>query len=234
MPKKGVGSHVNKLSAGTSIDRNCRRGRPPALPNLSVLRRRANASAGTKPARPEPEFRDVTIRKADGFALIDVIFVCGIIGLISGIALPRLVLASQAADAASAIGTMRSIASAELTFALTCGSGFYAPNLRTLGTPPPSSNEPYISPGMGASNMVQHSGYTFRVDAAPYGAAPASCNGLGAGQAGQGFVAAADPTEPTNFRFLGVNATAQIFEFNSTLWDDMPEYGDPPIGAPIR
>ena len=39
---------------------------------------------------------DVTIRKSDGFALIDLIFVCGIIGLISSIAVPRLVLAKQA------------------------------------------------------------------------------------------------------------------------------------------
>ena len=46
-------------------------------------------------------------RKAQGFALIDLIFVCGIIGLLSSIALPRLMLAKQAAGAASAIGIMR-------------------------------------------------------------------------------------------------------------------------------
>lgn len=176
----------------------------------------------------------MTIRKSDGFALIDVIFVCGIIGLISSIALPRLVLATQAADSASAIATMRTVASAQLTFALTCGGGFYAPNLRTLGTAPPSSNEPYIGGGMGASNSVQKSSYTFRVDAVPYGAAPATCNGLGAGQSGRGFVAAADPTEPSNFRFFALNADAQVFEFNETLWDDMPEFGLPPFGVPVR
>ena len=32
------------------------------------------------------------IRKAQGFALIDLIFVCGIIGLLCSIALPRLLL----------------------------------------------------------------------------------------------------------------------------------------------
>ena len=70
--------------------------------------------------------------KAQGFALIDLIFVCGIIGLLCGIALPRLLLARQAAGSASAIGPMRAINSAELTFALTCGGGFYAPNLTVL------------------------------------------------------------------------------------------------------
>ena len=81
----------------------------------------------------------VTIRKAHGFALIDLIFVCGIIGLLASIALPRLLAAQQSAGAASAIGSMRAINSAQLTFALTCGSGFYAPDLPTLGTPPPGS-----------------------------------------------------------------------------------------------
>ena len=174
------------------------------------------------------------IRRSDGFALIDVIFVCGVIGLISSIALPRLVLAKQAAGAASAIATVRTIASSELTFALTCGSGFYAPTLRALGTPPPGSNEPYIGGGMGAANLVQKSGYSFRVDAAPYAGSPASCNGLGPGQTGQGFVTAADPTEPTNLRFFGTNANALLYEHNETLWDDMPEVGEPPIGIPIR
>ncbi len=45
------------------------------------------------------------IRKAQGFALIDLIFVCGIIGLLSSIAVPQLVLAKQAAGAASALGS---------------------------------------------------------------------------------------------------------------------------------
>ena len=61
-------------------------------------------------------------RKAQGFALIDLIFVCGIIGLLASIALPRLTLAKSAAGSASAIGSMRTINSAELTFALTCGA----------------------------------------------------------------------------------------------------------------
>jgi len=176
----------------------------------------------------------VSIRKADGFALIDVIFVCGIIGLLSSIALPRLVLAKQAAGAASAIGTMRTVASAELTFALTCGSGFYAPSLTVLGTPPPGSNEPYIGGGMGQADMIQRSSYTFRLEGVPYGGAPPTCNGLGAGEAAQGYAAAADPTEPTNPRFFGTNSNAQLWEHNATLWIDMPEVGEPPVGIVLR
>ena len=51
-------------------------------------------------------------RKPQGFALIDLVFVCGIIGLLASIALPRLTLAKSAAGAASAMGTLRAITSA--------------------------------------------------------------------------------------------------------------------------
>ena len=70
----------------------------------------------------------MTIRKADGFALIDILFVCAMIGVLSTIALPRMLIAKQSAGAASAIGSLRTIHSAQLTFALTCGAGFYAPD----------------------------------------------------------------------------------------------------------
>ena len=176
----------------------------------------------------------MTIRKADGFALLDVIFVCGIIGLILGIALPRLVLAKQSAGAASAVGTLRTIASAQLTFALTCGNGFYAPDLPALGDAPPGSNEPFIGGGMGDSAVVQRSSYIFRLEAVPYAGAPPTCNGLGAGEAGQGYAAVADPTEVTNTRFFGVNSNSQLYEHNSTLWMDMPEGGEPGIGFVLR
>ena len=173
-------------------------------------------------------------RKESGFALLDLIFVCGIIGLLSSIAVPRLLLAKQAAGAASAIGTLRTVGSAQLTFALTCGGGFYSPDLVTLGTPPPGSNEAFISPELGASNVVQKSGYTLRLEATPYTGSPASCNGTAVGATGQGFRAAEDPTEPTNPRFFGTNSNSTIYEHSATLWDDMPEVGTPTVGTAIR
>jgi len=174
------------------------------------------------------------IRKAQGFALIDVIFVCGMIGLLCSIALPRFMLAKQSAGASSAIGSMRVIGSAELTFALTCGGGFYAPSLSTLGVAPLGSNEAFIGGGLGAADTVTKSGYIIQLDAQGFAGAPASCNGLGPGIAGQGFRAGADPTELTNQRFFAINANSLIFEHTASLFAAMPEFDDPPIGQSLR
>ena len=174
------------------------------------------------------------VRKAQGFALIDLLFVCGIIGVLSGVALPKLLSAKQAAGAASAIGAMRAINSAELTYAITCGNGFYAPNLTTLGTPPPGSQEPFISPNMSGSDVVTRSGYTIQLTAEPYAGSPGTCNGLDPDAAGQGFRAGADPTQPTNVRFFATNATNMIYEDIVTLFASMPEIGEPGSGHPLR
>jgi type II secretory pathway pseudopilin PulG len=176
----------------------------------------------------------VSIRKAQGFALIDLIFVCGVIGLLCSIAVPRLVMAKQSAGAASAIGSMRAISSAQLSYALTCGSGFYAPTLMTLGTPPPGTREPFVGGGLGASDTVAKSGYVMQMTATPFGAAPASCNGVGAGLSGQGFIAAADPANLVLPRFFGTNANNLIYEHDSTLFSVMPDVGEPTVGHLIR
>jgi hypothetical protein len=174
------------------------------------------------------------IRKAHGFALLDLLFVCGLIGILCSIAMPRLLLAKQAAGSASAIGSMRAINSGELTFALTCGNGFYAPSLTALGTAPPGSNDAFITEGLATADTVMHSGYTIQLSSDPYPGAPGSCNGLGTGEAGQGFKAGADPIEPGNVRFFATNSSGTIFEDVATMFTTMPEVGDPPSGHPLR
>jgi len=171
--------------------------------------------------------------KADGFALLDLIFVCGIIGLLASIAIPQLTMAKASAGAASAVGSMRAISSSQLTYALTCGGGFYAPKLTTLGTAPPASTEPYIGGGLGDADTVNKSGYTVRMAGTAYPGAPETCNGVGAGEAAQGFAAAADPTDPNNPRFFAINSNNAIYEHTVTLWGVMPENGEPAVGQPL-
>lgn len=172
--------------------------------------------------------------KANGFALIDLIFVTGIIGLLCGIALPRLLQARQSAGSASAIGSLRSINSGQLTFALTCGSGFYAPDLPTLGTPPAGSREAFLSSNLTSGNSVIKSGYTITVEATAFASAPPTCNGLAAGQSSQGFKAGADPVVAGNPRFFGSNSNNVIYEDTASLLATMSEVGPPTVGHPLR
>lgn len=173
-------------------------------------------------------------RKADGFALIDLLFVIALIGVLSTIALPRMLLARQSAGAASAIGSMRVIHSAELTFALTCGAGFYAPDLTTLGRAPVGSREGFISPNLATANTVTKSGYVIQLDGVPFPGAPGSCNGLAVGEAAQGWRAFADPTDADNRRYFATNVNGSIFENTATLSAAMPEVGEPPIGQVFK
>jgi type IV pilus assembly protein PilA len=172
--------------------------------------------------------------KAQGFALIDLIFVCGIIGLLASIALPRLLLAKQSAESASAIGSMRAINSGQLTYALTCGGGFYAPDLTTLGTPPAGANEAFITPSLGSANTIVKASYTFQMSAVGFPGAPSSCNGVAVGEDGTGYKAAGDALSPNNIRFFATNSRGTIWEDTSSLWGVIPEVGDPASGHPIH
>ncbi|MGE5243318.1 MAG: type IV pilin protein [Betaproteobacteria bacterium] len=162
------------------------------------------------------------------------LFVLGIIGILSAIATPQMLRARQSAGATSAIGSLRAISSAQLTFALTCGGGFYAPKMSTLGNPPPGSTEPFIAGGLGTADTAIKSNYRFQMSATAWAGAPASCNGLAAGSTGQGFKASADPTEPDNPRFFAINANTAVFEHTASLAAIMPEVGDPPIGHVLQ
>jgi type IV pilus assembly protein PilA len=174
------------------------------------------------------------MRQAKGFALIDLLFTCGLIGVLAIIAMPRRLMARQATGAASAIGSMRAINSSQLTFALTCGGGFYAPRLTTLGTPPPGSDAPYISANLGRTDTVVQSGYTIKLATTPYAGSPPTCNGLAVGQTGQGFKAGADPMDTENRRFFALNSNGQIWEDTNSLYAAMPETGQPSVGHLIK
>jgi prepilin-type N-terminal cleavage/methylation domain-containing protein len=179
---------------------------------------------------------DILVRtnKQTGFTLIEVLFVCALIGIISAMALPRLLMAKQAADASSAIGSMRTINSSQLGYAASCGGGYYSPDLTTLGVPSGASNVPFISPDLSLANTVVKSGYTIDMMGTPDPSAPATCNGLPAGAASKAFKAGADPGTPTNYRYFATNAGATIYEDTASLYAGMPEMGIPLTGHTLE
>jgi hypothetical protein len=161
-------------------------------------------------------------------------FVAGVIALLSMIAMPRLLVAQQSAGAASAIGSLRAINSGQLVFALTCAAGFYAPRLTVLGQPTPGSRDPFVSYNLGYADTVTRSNYIIQMSGGSFAGAPASCNGMAAGDGAQSFKSAADPSQPGNVRFFASNANGQIWTHTATLFAVMPEIGAPPAGIPMK
>src|SRR3954463_9893044 len=93
-------------------------------------------------------YKAASSRGESGFTLIDLLFTASIICTLATMALPSLLRARGVAQSASAVATLRVVNSAQLSFAVTCGSGFYSPTFPTLGVPPPASMTAFLPPHM--------------------------------------------------------------------------------------
>jgi len=178
---------------------------------------------------------DAPASKEAGFTLIDLLFTASLIATLATMALPSLLRARGVAQSASAVATLRVVNSAQLSFAVSCGSGFYAPSFPTLGVAPPASPAPFLPPELASGASFLKQGYSYSMTGTALAGAPASCNGLGPGEAAPGYAAFSEPLDAVgNPHFFATNADGTIYVHAVTMTAIMPESGPPSEGSPVK
>ncbi len=101
-----------------------------------------------------------------GFSLIELLIVVAIILVIAAIAVPSFLRSRIAANEASAVASVRTLSTAETSYAQAYPTIGYACSLTDLGPPP--TGQPYSSSGAGFIDSVlastKKAGYTFAVN----------------------------------------------------------------------
>ncbi|HEY6904208.1 MAG TPA: prepilin-type N-terminal cleavage/methylation domain-containing protein [Candidatus Acidoferrales bacterium] len=134
-------------------------------------------------------------KKQKGFSLIELLIVVAIILIIAAIAIPNLIRSRMAANEASAVGSIRTINTAAVTYASTYGNGFPTDLLEVGGaaTDTASCDHALLLDSVlaGVTGINQKSGYSFKIDTGTANATkPTGCTNPGAGD---GYMATAIP-----------------------------------------
>lgn len=153
-------------------------------------------------------------RGEQGFTLIELLIVVAIISIIAAIAVPGLLRARMTGNESSAIASLRTTTSSQVSYSAACGNGAYAPTYDQLADPPAGApnSQGFISAEFNATAPIIKSGYEFTLQGADGSAAgPLDCNTQ---PTVDGFYAFAVPQNPgtTGTRGFAVDTNMTIFQ----------------------
>ncbi|HEY2432116.1 MAG TPA: YfhO family protein [Vicinamibacterales bacterium] len=169
-----------------------------------------------------------------GFTLIELMIVLAIIGVLLAIAFNEYRGMQARGNEASALSSMRSIASAQAQFSMTCGNLKYAATLPGLGQPSPVTGAAFLSPDLTSAETIEKSGYSLHLAGKPLNDAPPACNGAAVAD---GYAATADPLKPgaSGAAFYGINADRVLYvDDDKSFREDLAESGAPSHGRELK